>query len=189
MNLHTILRYSCFQSIQHCLFFFLFLFISNTIQWKTQFNLNKVCFFHPCKIFFVQQTVGHIVYLLKKTSKNHWHCKNRQRFEGRIGYQILIFRHYHIPPWYPIHLPSQIPIYQSLISHIIHHKYENFYPPSIDLKFKIGGFFLRSKKYLRNFEKTPPKNALPFQTSEGVNSEPRKRKPFTCTLKTEYTGH
>ena len=22
-----------------------------------------------------------IVYLLKKTSKNHWHCKNRQRFE------------------------------------------------------------------------------------------------------------
>ncbi|MFR2186674.1 MAG: hypothetical protein ACLS5N_04500, partial [Ruminococcus sp.] len=28
----------------------------------------------------------------------------------RIGYQILIFRHYHIPPWYPIHLPSQIPI-------------------------------------------------------------------------------
>ena len=49
--------------------------------------------------------------------------------------------------------------------------------------------FLRSKKYFRNFEKTPPKNALPFQTSEGVNSEPRKRKPFTCTLKTEYTGH
>ena len=48
---------------------------------------------------------------------------------------------------------------------------------------------MRSKKYLRNFEKTPPKNALPFQTSEGVNSEPRKRKPFTCTLKTEYTGH
>ncbi len=37
--------------------------------------------------------VGHIVYLLKKTSKNHRHCKNRQRFEGRIGYQILIFRH------------------------------------------------------------------------------------------------
>lgn len=36
---------------------------------------------------------------------------------------------------------------------------------------------------------TLPKNALPFQTSEGVNSEPRKRKPFTCTLKTEYTGH
>ena len=53
---------------------------------------------YPCKIFFVQQTVGHIVYLLKKTSKNHWHCKNRQRFEGRIGYQILIFRHYHLPP-------------------------------------------------------------------------------------------
>lgn len=53
---------------------------------------------------------------------------------------------------------------------------------------KIGGFFA-FKKFLRNFEKTPPKNALPFQTSEGVNSEPRKRKPFTCTLKTEYTGH
>ena len=48
-NLHTILRYSCFQSIQHCLFFFLFLFISNTIQWKTQFNLNKVCFFIHAK--------------------------------------------------------------------------------------------------------------------------------------------
>ena len=46
-NLHTILRYSCFQSIQHCLF--LFLFISNTIQWKTQFNLNKVCFFIHAK--------------------------------------------------------------------------------------------------------------------------------------------
>ena len=44
--------------------------------------------------------VGHIVYLLKKTPKNHRHCKNRQRFEGRIGYQILIFRHSHIPPWY-----------------------------------------------------------------------------------------
>ena len=43
-----------------------------------------------------------------------------------------------------------------------------------------------AKKFSRNFEKTPPKNALPFQTSEGVNSEPRKRKPFTCTLKTEY---
>lgn len=54
---------------------------------------------------------------------------------------------------------------------------------------RIGGFFCVQKKYLRNFEKTPPKDALPFQTSEGVNSEPRKRKPFTCTLKTEYTGH
>ena len=53
---------------------------------------------------------------------------------------------------------------------------------------KIGGFFCVQKNSLRNFEKTPPKNALPFQTSEGVNSEPRKRKPFTCTLKTEYTG-
>ena len=48
-NLHTILRYSCFRSIQHCLFFFLFLFISNTIQRKTQFNLNKVCFFIHAK--------------------------------------------------------------------------------------------------------------------------------------------
>ena len=28
-----------------------------------------------------------------------------------------------------------------------------------------------AKKFSRNFEKTPPKNALPFQTSEGVNSE------------------
>ena len=27
------------------------------------------------------------------------------------------------------------------------------------------------KIFSRNFEKTPPKNALPFQTSEGVNSE------------------
>lgn len=35
------------------------------------------------------------------------------------------------------------------------------------------------------FLKTPPRNALPFQTSEGVNSEPWKRKPFTCTLTTE----
>ena len=49
--------------------------------------------------------------------------------------------------------------------------------------------FCLHKIFSRNFEKTPPKNALPFQTSEGVNSEPRKRKPFTCTLKTEYTGH
>ena len=38
---------SSVQSIQHCLF--LFLFISNTIQWKTQFNLNKVCFFIHAK--------------------------------------------------------------------------------------------------------------------------------------------
>mgnify|MGYP002680615790 FL=1 len=29
-----------------------------------------------------------------------------------------------------------------------------------------------AKKFSRNFEKTPPKNALPFQTSEGVNSNP-----------------
>ena len=34
------------------------------------------------------------------------------------------------------------------------------------------------KIFSRNFEKTPPKNALPFQTSEGVNSEPRKGQPF-----------
>ena len=53
---------------------------------------------------------------------------------------------------------------------------------------KIGDFFAL-KNNLRNFEKTPQKNALTFQTSEGVNSEPRKRKPCTCTLKTEYTGH
>lgn len=39
----------------------------------------------------------------------------------------------------------QILIYQSLISHIIHHKYENFYPPSVDLKFKTGGFFIFKK--------------------------------------------
>ena len=32
--------------------------------------------------------------------------KKRQRFEGRIGYQILIFRHYHIPPWYLWYLVS-----------------------------------------------------------------------------------
>jgi len=50
---------------------------------------------------------------------------------------------------------------------------------------KIGGFFCLQKIFLRNFEKTPPKNALPFQTSEGVDSELRKRKPFTCTLTTE----
>lgn len=80
--------------------------------------------------------------------------------QNAIGYQILIFRHYHIPPWYPIHLPSQIPIYQSLISHIIHHKYENFYPPSIDLKFKIGGFFYFQKK-LKNFCSEGVQNASP----------------------------
>jgi len=50
---------------------------------------------------------------------------------------------------------------------------------------KIGGFFYFQKIFQEIFEKTPPKNALPFQTSEGVNSEPRKRKPFTCTLTTE----
>ena len=142
-----------------CSFFYSY---SLAIQYNGKLNLTSTSFvfFHPCKIFFVQQTVGHIVYLLKKTSKNHWHCKNRQRFEGRIGYQILIFRHYHIPPWYPIHLPSQIPIYQSLISHIIHHKYENFYPPSIDLKFKIGGFFYFKKK-LKNFCSEGVQNASP----------------------------
>ena len=46
------------------------------------------------------------------------------------------------------------------------------------IKRKVGGFFLLAKKFSRNFEKTPPKNALPFQTSEGVNSEPRKGQPF-----------
>jgi hypothetical protein len=50
---------------------------------------------------------------------------------------------------------------------------------------EIGGFFVSKKIFSRNFEKTPPKNALPFQTSEGVNSEPRKREPFTCILTTE----
>ena len=35
-------------------------FISNKIQWKTQFNLNKVCFFHPCKIFFVPVSYTHL---------------------------------------------------------------------------------------------------------------------------------
>ena len=41
-----------------------------------------------------------ILYRFFLLDRNHWHCKNRQRFEGLIGYQILIFRHYHIPPWY-----------------------------------------------------------------------------------------
>ena len=35
--------------------------------------------------------IGHIVYLLKKAAENHRHCKNRQRFQRRIGNQILIF--------------------------------------------------------------------------------------------------
>ena len=35
--------------------------------------------------------VSHIVYLLKKAAENHRHCKNRQRFQRRIGNQILIF--------------------------------------------------------------------------------------------------
>ncbi len=34
--------------------------------------------------------VSHIVYLLKKASQNHRHCKNRQRFQRRIGNQILL---------------------------------------------------------------------------------------------------
>ena len=33
-----------------------------TSQSQSQFNLNKVCFFHPCKIFFVQQTVRSVSY-------------------------------------------------------------------------------------------------------------------------------
>ena len=69
---------------------------------------------------------------------------------------------------------------------IIHHNYEYFYPPSIDLDYEGNRrLFCLQKKFSRNFSKTPPKNALPFQTSEGVNSEPRKCKPFTCTLTTE----
>ena len=45
-----------------------------------------------------------------------------------------------------------------------------------------------AKKFSRNFEKTPPKNALPFQTSEGVNSEPRKGQPiaFVSEVNIEY---
>ena len=35
--------------------------------------------------------VSHIVYLLKKAAQNHRHCKNRQRFQRRIGNQILLF--------------------------------------------------------------------------------------------------
>ena len=51
---------------------------------------------------------------------------------------------------------------------------------------KIGGFFYFQKNFQEILKKHPPKkNALPFQTSEGVNSEPQKREPFTCTLTTE----
>ena len=53
---------------------------------------------------------------------------------------------------------------------------------------KIGGFFVCKKFFQEILKKHPPKNALPFQTSEGVNCEPRTRKPFTCTLTTEYIG-
>ena len=35
--------------------------------------------------------ISHIVYLLKKAAENHRHCKNCQRFQRRIGNQILIF--------------------------------------------------------------------------------------------------
>ena len=31
--------------------------------------------------------------LLKKAAQDHWHCKNRQRFQRRICDQIFIFRH------------------------------------------------------------------------------------------------
>ena len=44
-----------------------FLFHTYTIQSQSQFNLNKVCFFHPCKIFFVQQTVRYSKNGLSKT--------------------------------------------------------------------------------------------------------------------------
>lgn len=53
---------------------------------------------------------------------------------------------------------------------------------------EIGGF-LFTKNFFKKFWKNTPKNALPVQTSEGVNSEPRKWKPFICILcilKTEY---
>ena len=35
--------------------------------------------------------VGHVVDLLEKAAEDHRHCKNRQRFQRRIGNQILIF--------------------------------------------------------------------------------------------------
>ena len=45
------LKWNAVQCVYNHLipFYFLFLFISNTIQWKTQFNLNKVCFFIHAK--------------------------------------------------------------------------------------------------------------------------------------------
>ena len=42
---------------------------------------------------------------------------------------------------------------------------------------EIGGFFVRIK-FFQEILKKPQKNALPFQTNEGVNSEPRKGQPF-----------
>ena len=43
---------------------------------------------------------------------------------------------------------------------------------------EIGGFFVCIKFFQEILKKHPPKNALPFQTSEGVNSEPQKGQPF-----------
>ena len=37
--------------------------------------------------------ICHVIDLLKKAAKDHWHCKNRQRFQRRICNQIFIFRH------------------------------------------------------------------------------------------------
>ncbi|WP_302165736.1 hypothetical protein, partial [uncultured Bifidobacterium sp.] len=77
--------------------------------------------------------------------------------------KILFFIFFNFNNFHQSHL--QILIYQSLISHIIHHKYENFYPPSVDLKFKTGGFFYFQKK-LKNFCSEGRKMPLPVQTSE-----------------------
>ena len=59
--------------------------------------------------------------------------------------------------------PLTIPFYEKcgfVRSHIIHHRYENFYPPSVDLKFKTGGFFYFQKK-LKNFCSEGAQNASP----------------------------
>ena len=55
----------------------------------------------------------------------------------------------------------------------MHQIYEYFYPPSIDLNYeKNRRFFCLQKIFQEIFLKHPQKNALPFQTSEGVNSNP-----------------
>ena len=43
---------------------------------------------------------------------------------------------------------------------------------------EIGDFFVCIKFFQEILKKHPPKNALPFQTNEGVNSEPRKGQLF-----------